>query len=636
MEEYTLGRLLKGIREDYQITREELGAGIVSGNVLLDIEQGEQYADKMTIDFLLARGGLSSLFYECYIDDDELESFDRRMELRRLSNDILRVLYIGQDRRKVLHLLAQGRQMLSHYRKRWGKRASKFVLNGPIHCFFCGIMEAYFLMAEDAVMPEAYFAGKRQKQIWETWGCLRGESYQDLMEKRWPYLSAMELECLMLAACAYEADGMRSEAKALLYRILEYNDHHEQELEELVKVYPYATRYLAELEERDGNRKKAFAICAQAMELLMDANSLKGEIALMDFMIEHWCEDGGYAMDRKALLAQRDCLLELYQEYGENSYGVYPMMTMENAILASEAVKRGRVSLGMTQKQLSEGIVEPETLSRFERGKLKLRWKTVKKLLEKLGMRSQKAWLLIESDRPKTIMRYWKIGTYVGAWQTGAAVEQLRCLRRELDMRSAVNCQLIGYYELTMQKQRYQIKMDEDIEKKYEELLELSLPGYPVVDWNCVFITQNEATLFNAIALNLQDRGKEMQSVKIYKLCIDNLENRRVNMMYPKQYMQFIESNLACELGNIQREEEAISISEQLLKNELYHGCGKGMAEALYEIAWNLRELERKKKINERHSCIFFIRSWKKALLEGNREFILFLEERKMEYGYMD
>lgn len=637
LEEYTLGRLIRRFRREHEISREDFGAGIVSGNVLQKLEEGIKHADKMTMDFLLARAGLSSLFYECYISDQELELYDQRMEIRCKVNQILEQLYRKRELEKVPDLVKEGYLSVRRYQSSWKKLGDRFVSDGSVHQFFSGMMEAYLLLAETAASSESGNGNERRKQIEKTWSFLRTETFEALMEKeQWPFLSAMELECLMLAAHVYETEGKRREAKTLLYRIWNYRGHHEQELEEQVKIYPYAVRYLAQLEAAEGNRNIAFALCAEAMELLAEAHSLRGEVALMDFMLENWQEGSGYSTSRNELEAQRDCLLELYQRYGENPYGIYPMMTMENGILASEAVKRGRVSLGMTQRQLSDGIVEPETVSRFESGKLRLRWSTVMKLLERLGMKSKKIWLLVESDQVETVMRFWKLGTHLGTWQPGAAMEQIRCWKRELDLNSVVNRQLLQCYEMTVQKQRYRIKADEAMEKRYLELLRMTLPGYPDINWDRTFLTRNEVVLVNAIAIYYEMMERDEEAITLYEKCRQNLEQRKVNQKYPLRYLEMILNNLANKVGAVGKTQEAISLSDEILKMMLMLGCGKGMAEALYEIAWDLKEIEKRGDFQKESSTHFFALSWHKALLEGNREFLLFLQARKSKYEYVE
>ena len=91
---------------------------------------------------------------------------------------------------------------------------------------------------------------------------------------------------------------------------------------------------------------------------------------------------------------------ELFAEFHENPYGLFVLTTFENARIADEIIRIRRKEQNLTQTKLSEGILEPESYSRFECGKRKLRWAKKKKLLERLGERGNKVTLLLESDDP--------------------------------------------------------------------------------------------------------------------------------------------------------------------------------------------------------------------------------------------
>jgi len=179
-----------------------------------------------------------------------------------------------------------------------------------------------------------------------------------------------------------------------------------------------------------------------------------------------------------------------------------------------------------------------------------------------------------------------------------------------------------------MQEQKYQIGAG--IQKKYEEILRITIPEYPKVCWEKIFLGRSEAVLINAIAVIWEKQGQYVDAIELYQKCLKNVEMRRVNSKYPKRYTEFILSNAASCFGNVHDMEMAISLSEKVLRMQLLYGSGKGMAEVLYEIAWNLKE----GKIE--NSKIFFSASWYKALLEGNREFISFLQERNNKFGYED
>ena len=65
---------------------------------------------------------------------------------------------------------------------------------------------------------------------------------------------------------------------------------------------------------------------------------------------------------------------ELFAEFHENPYGLFVLTTFENARIADEVIRIRRKEQNLTQTKLSEGILEPESYSRFERGKRRVWW----------------------------------------------------------------------------------------------------------------------------------------------------------------------------------------------------------------------------------------------------------------------
>ena len=136
---------------------------------------------------------------------------------------------------------------------------------------------------------------------------------------------------------------------------------------------------------------------------------------------------------------------ELFAEFQVNPYGLFALTTFENARIADEIIQIRRKEQNLTQTKLSEGILEPESYSRFECGKRKLRWKKKKKLLERLGERGNKVTLLLESDDPDVVEEYQRIQDSVYKNQYDLAKSKIGQLEDKLDEKSKINRQFLRH-----------------------------------------------------------------------------------------------------------------------------------------------------------------------------------------------
>ena len=134
---------------------------------------------------------------------------------------------------------------------------------------------------------------------------------------------------------------------------------------------------------------------------------------------------------------------ELFAEFQVNPYGLFALTTFENARIADEIIRIRRKEQNLTQTKLSEGILEPESYSRFECGKRKLRWKKKKKLLERLGERGNKVTLLLESDDPDVVEEYQRIQDSSYREKYDLLKEKIYDLKGKLDKTSKINRQFI-------------------------------------------------------------------------------------------------------------------------------------------------------------------------------------------------
>ena len=630
-EEYTLGKLIEETRKRRKITREALAKGIMSEGNLRKLETGELTVDKFTWDILLNRLGISSLIYECYVTESEFEFYKLQVKIRELVNKCIRILYLGEEdksKNKITKFVEDGRIYCQKYEKILMEQKGMEGVYNVIHILFLETMEAYFLKIEGADIEVRF------KQIHNTWNQVRTETLEQLKDKKKRvYLSCTELEVLLLMAEVYEDSNQRRTAKEILSWICDYcYIQYEEEKLEKVKIYPYAVYKLASMEGKDNNWKACESMCVETLELLIDTGSLRCMIPLMDLLLDHW--DNGELLllyNKEQLTQQRDCLLHIFKEFKQNPYGVYPLTIIENAVLVTEVIKRRRDMLNITQQTLSSGIIEPENFSRFEKGKLNVRWRKIALLLERLGIPSQKERLLIESTDTRVVSEYQKIATSIYKDEVEIAKRKFQFINQRIDKKRKRNRQYLLITRILIQKENYQINSLEEEKKLCEKALQVTIPDYPNVDLTELFLTRVEGSIINNFALAYKRMGEIEKSIELYESAIKSYENQKINKYYPNRSQVLLKENYVTLFGDMNKFEEAVQYSKDEIVRMLKAGTMEGMARMLYEIAWNLYECNH--AIDTKKACKqYFLQALTIAKLKQNRSYIRFLLERKEKY----
>ncbi len=629
--EYTLGRLLKTTRNKYGISRKELSRGVMLESLCKTVEEDKCIIDKFTWDFLLSRLGMSTNIYECYVTEEEWEWYEFRMTIRKSVNACLRYLYQNGyknfDTEFMKLNIAQGRKDCAEYRSSLQQKAKSEGLFKNIHILFLELIESYFLLFE---------------QVDPTIRLQKLENTAKLMEfdpskirkqsKKIPVLSVFELEIFILMAYAYRDGNEYETARECLEWAASYSmDHFKEEKDELVKIYPYIAWSLARLEEVYGNTQNIPQICMKAMELLLHTRSVGGMVPLMDMLLKYWNEDIALSIcTKEQLQKQRQYLLDVFLEYDENPYSVFPYMMIENSVLVSEAIKQKRESLCIKQLELSEGVIEPETISRFESGKQRIRWKKIQLLLQKLGMPIEKERLFLDSYQEDIVGKYPKIATHIYLHHLELARREVMSLEENLDKKSKRNRQYLYFTKAILQKQSFNIN-DIQLKEMCEKAIKITMPSYPDVSFEEHIMSRQEGIILNNIALLYKKSGRIDDAYKLFERCTRSYQKGKINECYLNNTQMLLMINFIGIIGDKGNHEEAIQLSKQLFKNMIRKGRIKGASGILYEILWNLyhgrndeQSREQCKKLYEQALSI--------AKLEGDIETVKFLLNRENIY----
>lgn len=626
---YTMGRLIAGARKKKNISLEELSQGVMSAEDLNFIEKDDEYADKTTWDFLLGRLGISPLIYECYVEQEEYDLFKARKEMREISNQIMSNGLMSNERLRSKNT-AQLKLLADQLEKRSQKYAALLNnvknITAAIHQIFLANMKGYVILAKQR--GELCKADALKLHMESEWKRIYSSDAVSWIQKPHKVLMAVyEQEMLFLLAQGYEENGEIEKAIQILTWLWQQRKKG-GDPEENTRVLSFAAWKLAALEWNINRQEKAMEICQEAIDRSIQAESFRGLLPLLKQRLffekqlkwnqEEWDE-------QEKTIGMID---ELFAEFQVNPYGLFVLTTFENARIADEIIRIRRKEQNLTQTKLSEGILEPESYSRFECGKRKLRWKKKKKLLERLGERGNKVSLLLESTDPDVVEEYQRIfdGSYRKKYEL--IKEQVYCLKEILDIKSKTNRQFLIHMQNDIDIDFFQILDRKQIKMKRQKEIKETASNFDMVSIQEHGWSRTEIAIIKNIANAYRDDKKVEIAISILRKAIESFDKETIGQESACLGKQLLWETLATYLGDVEKYEDAIFYAKKGMKKILESGSAKGISGELYEIAWNERERKAKPEIYQKK----YFQALKFTILFQEREFIIFLKQREQEY----
>ena len=626
---YTMGRLIAGARKKKNISLEELSQGVMSAEDLNFIENDDEYADKTTWDFLLGRLGISPLIYECYVEQEEYDLFKARKEMREISNQIMSNGLMSNERLRSKNTAQL--KLLADQLEKCSQRYAALLNNvknitAAIHQIFLANMKGYVILAKQR--GELCKADALKLHMESEWKRIYSSDAVSWIQKPHKVLMAVyEQEMLFLLAQGYEENGEIKKAIQILTWLWQQRKKG-GDPEENTRVLSFAAWKLAALEWNINRQEKAMEICQEAIDRSIQAESFRGLLPLLKQRLffekqlkwnqEEWDE-------QEKTIGMID---ELFAEFQVNPYGLFVLTTFENARIADEIIRIRRKEQNLTQTKLSEGILEPESYSRFERGKRRVRWAKKKKLLERLGERGNKVSLLLESTDPDVVEEYQRIQDSSYREKYDLLKEKIYDLKGKLDKTSKINRQFILHMQNNIDVRFFQILERKQIKMKRQKEIKETASKFDTVSIQEHGWSRTEIAIIKNIANAYRDDKKVEIAISILRKAIESFDKEMIGQESACLGKQLLWETLATYLGDVEKYEDAIFYAKKSMKKILESGSAKGISGELYEIAWNERERKAKPEIYQKK----YFQALKFAILFQEREFIIFLKQREQEY----
>ncbi len=596
----SVGTLIYNERVEQCIGLVNLCDGLMSMGNLSKIESGTRETDASIIKRLTDRLGMAFEDEGAYMTNDDYEEWQRRWKII----DAIECLRIDE----AIELIDKYEQLYSDniVRKQFAK-----VMR--IQCRTC---------------TENY-ADMNREMIEET-----ARLYREALELTIPIKALKHVRRFMLSidevdiVLEYHFYNQMEQGGStdieLYEEILKYLGNSRFSLSAKAKLYPKTVVYMYRiliygrtvrdmfLNTDTKQLDKLYQYCEEALDVLREKAVRYYFTEILEIR-KVFLENGYGGDERDALLRQTGEWLSaihmLCSEYNVWEYTVNSCyFYKENSVYnIGTVVKTRRTMLGMTMKNLYDGICSEKTLRSLEHNKVGTHRDIAEELLEKLGLPAGYQRMGIITDKRDTIELYSEWKRFIREFKYAECHEIMDELEAQLPPHM-INRQFI---ELGKAIASYGLKeMDY---RTYIDRMCKSLSETVSVDKilasDNVYLSNNEKRMLFQISAKYKYNGDDASAFKymepIYKRLINcNDVEIQENIKDWDFYMTYI----ASVLGSLGKYQESDNISKKVIKGQLMYGRICELHCNLSGIAWNAnKEHENKKAYNDRlYQCMLW------------------------------
>lgn len=548
--------LLLSVRRHRGVSLEKLGYGLYSSAMMHYIESGERLPDYLMRNRIMDRLGISAEDYTDYVSSEEFYRYQMR-------NELIEAVETEQTdiaRRKLEYLLSSCDEER--------KIEYQFLLD----------MKARIMMQEQHPIGE----------IAEIYEQVIAVSMPDInLNKLDEYiLSADEYYLLILwIRTSYMAGNITfNEAEYALSSIIKTLEKSFFQEIPKCKVHPAAVVALFDLYKKEENlesniiKSRMIQLSNKAIELLRSRGRLYYIIELLEIKDSLKCTDE----KNKKWLETFKGLYDEYKVHRNMNYSCYIYKSIF-VINTGEIVKSRREMLGITKKNLAEGICIPKTIERIEKGQNQPQQIVLKGLMEKLGVNGDYCRTDIHTNNDSLIQAYNEC-IYALNRKNNDAVTLFDTIRTNIDNNAPNQQELIRIINIEKLREG-KISTERFVENIYKAL---QLTGIDIgrIKNLSGYLTSSELQSIYIIAC----RGGKTEKGKIctnfmVELC-ENILNKQIPGIEYALY-ELIMSWYANKLGNEGDYYKSSKISQRLIIDSLCRHRATTIAKESYNIVWN-------------------------------------------------
>lgn len=251
MANYTIGEILREVREREKYSQEELSFGICTPSTLSRIETGAQIPGRRILEALTQRLGITDTVYTTYMGKEELELHENRKRLMRSIS--------SRNYSQAKQLAVTVEQELQRLSDR-GYR---------IH------MEQQYLLFAKAVLLKKEEKDRQKvldlfmKSLSITMPDFDGVHIKNRL------LTFQEISILNNIGCMYHEMGKQIEAFQLMFALKEYMEQNVKDEEEKARKYPMILQNVTTWLGQAGCYKDALKLCQEGLDYCIEHGKLQ-------------------------------------------------------------------------------------------------------------------------------------------------------------------------------------------------------------------------------------------------------------------------------------------------------------------------------------------------------------------------
>lgn len=250
-------------------------------------------------------------------------------------------------------------------------------------------------------------------------------------------------------------------------------------------------------------------------------------------------------------------------------------------ILLGEYIKSNRKKLGITQEELCAGICDVSTLSRLERNKQTPSRDTVKALLHRLGLPTDKFFALVsEHDQEigalkreiqANLIEFEKVDQSARPMIRERTLAELAALEALAEEDDVINRQYSLSAQVTLGKPEGPYPHSQQ-KTLLLRAIRLTIPNFRLDRVERSRYRMEEINLLNKLARTLSMEGKRNEAIDLYSRLLQNLEKNNWAMEEYAAQFCLIAHNCAIALGRAGRYEEAVSLAKRGQETGIKYG----------------------------------------------------------------
>ena len=532
-----IGEQIFELREQRQVSLDELALGVCSPESLRNIELGKETVSKPFMELLFQRLGKSTdkleliLSEEVYEEELLLERYEELLE----QGD-------GEAAYRVLEVFREKAPLDSNVHRMFYCRNRAYaefrLTKNPEQA------KEWMRKALDITMP-----GWQEKRLEEYW------------------ISTIEMENLLAYAKALSAMGTQPEletAESLLLACKRFIDGRITDEEEHAKINAKCAYLLAELYKKQGNVKETELCAEKAFQELREYGISYFMEPLLEILAQCNSENG---MEKPLYQKYLTALKHIKEFAGMEAFftdSLFKNCSQQTDYLDYELFWEERIVQGYSQERMIEGVYKnPESLSRAERGKVTMRDSKLIRLFHRLGIDKSRYNGFVVTDKYEDLELKQKVDILITRECYDDAELAVDELKKRLDLNIAENRRWIQGYEIAIERKKENTAKElllEKAQKLLQETYRLQTHGVYRSPMD------REVSLINQIGILLKELGRKEETLQLVHSVTAAMRNSKIDLKKRSRKYSLLRTNLA-------KWEESACIAKENIQFTL--SCGK-------------------------------------------------------------